>query len=456
WTPLLLTPFVLDVALVTQLLGGPNQLQLAQLSVASKGNLGVHSFNAVRRAPEQKTLRGSYLFYHTIVIISISGLKDMDRNNCAFAMLAAVAITALLAALPTQAFNSRYLLQTTPLDFPPNCNCLTNASASPFRLELLEPPAIPVQGLFKYCFSLQKYDGCSPTERCCNSTQGVYKVEFGVDATCKGILRRVTVNGRNHTAFEFNTKSSVVRVTSLNLTADDVTNTQVCLFLKSNETCSMLTNFCTTGQLACRYAIFQTDRTCCPVGVTGFFPPSGPIDIGKELPPPPPTVTPLSAPPPPPQSSFPNCSCMREASGSQYVLNPSAEVLPAGERNLTQICFTINTTSFCQDKTSPCCTVNLSKLELDANPDCATSLAYMTVDGVIRPRFFQYNPYPAIKVTNINKTFDQADGTRVCLFMKPACSTIDVLGKNKDGTITAAVFNHPSEPLNCCPVFTVR
>ncbi|GLI66784.1 hypothetical protein VaNZ11_010757 [Volvox africanus] len=383
----------------------------------------------------------------------------MARNSCVFAILA-VAIAALLAALPAQAGNSSSLPQTNGSLFPPNCNCLRNGSASPFRLELLQPSAIAIQGFFRYCFNLANVGGCSPTQRCCNSTQGVYKIELDINAACKGYLRRVTVNNTNHTAFEFNTNSAVVRVTSLNLTVDAVNNTQVCLFIKaSNESCSKLESFCTIGETACRYAIFQTDRTCCPVGVAGLLPSPPFLPMYEHPPPPPPLLPPViefTAPPPPPPSSFPNCSCDRAVTSSQYTVKPIADVSPAGDRNLTQICFTINTKASCKNSTSSCCTFTLSKLELDANPDCATALSYMSVDGVIRPRFFQYNPYPAIKITNINKTFDQADGTKVCLFMKPECNSLDELGANKDGTISAAVFNHPSEKINCCPVFTVR
>ncbi|GIL88043.1 hypothetical protein Vretifemale_16084, partial [Volvox reticuliferus] len=169
-----------------------------------------------------------------------------------------------------------------------------------------------------------------------------------------------------------------------------------------------------------------------------------------------PSPPPPSPPPPPPRSSFPNCSCIRERRSSQMFVYPDVVTSPAAERGFTQLCFTVGTLDACNSR-SRCCQFELYKAEFEADPACVGSLAYMTVDGVKRSRFFQVSPYPAIKVVNINKKFEDAEGTEICLIVKTSeCGSLLQLGAFHDGSITVSLFNKPSATdVNCCPISTV-
>ncbi|GLC60790.1 hypothetical protein PLESTB_001671300 [Pleodorina starrii] len=349
------------------------------------------------------------------------------------------------------------------MEFPPLCNCVRNSSESPFSLQL-DSIGTPT-GFFRYCFKVRQagLDSCAGAiSDCCNNDQGVNKVEFEANFDCKPVLRRVTVDGQSHTAWEFN-KLGVVRVTALNRTFTTSNGTEVCLFLRADNStsCSRIENFCTIGAQGCKYAIFQTDRSCCPVGMTAFYPPPPmpPITPGfNTIPPPPPSpgpsVVPIGAlppPPPPPRSNFPNCTCVKDMAASQLYVKSNATVFPF-EKNFTKICFQLGVKDTCSNPASPCCKYNVHKVELEADPKCAPFLSYQTVDGERRTRSFQYNPYPTIKFTGISKSFDEAEGTELCLIMKPGgCSTVKEVAGSSDGFISASVFNNPAETENCCP-----
>ncbi|GLI66785.1 hypothetical protein VaNZ11_010758 [Volvox africanus] len=186
-------------------------------------------------------------------------------------------------------------------------------------------------------------------------------------------------------------------------------------------------------------------------------PPPSPSPPSPLPPPPsPPPPSPPSPPPPPPRSSFPNCSCIREPRSSQVFVYPNVVTSPAKERGFTQLCFTVGTLDVCTSR-SRCCQFELYKAEFEADAACVGSLSYITVDGAKRSRFFQLTPYPAIKVININKSFEDAEGTEICLIVKTAdCGSLTKLGAFHDGSITVSLFNKPSATdVNCCPISTV-
>ena len=222
------------------------------------------------------------------------------------------------------------------------------------------------------------------------------------DPTCKDSLRRVTVDGALK-SFEYNVKMSVLRITNLNLSAADAASTQICLFINaSSATCPTLGDVCAGYGSACKYAIFNQDRDCCPVSLVGGVPPPptkpspppgrSPFDPAGVLPsppsplvppspsvpaipPPPSSPSPIPVPtpsspdpvpssmrPPPPEAFPPNCSCDRNPTHSPYRLDLST-LPPSG--GLNEYCFTITDTFPC-DPTKKCCVgQGVEKVELD-------------------------------------------------------------------------------------------
>ncbi|EFJ41814.1 extracellular matrix glycoprotein pherophorin-V26 [Volvox carteri f. nagariensis] len=284
---------------------------------------------------------------------------------------------------------------------------------------LLPNPEFPP----RVCFTITRSAVCEAKFQCCNGAQGVTKIEFDVVSSCRPSLQRVTVNKQPWGSYEFNGQLSVLRVTKLDLTPATAPGTQICFFLQSRTPCPNIRTLCTTGDASCTYAIFN-------------------------IPSPP--------PPPPPRPYFANCSCVRDPVKSQLFVYPDVVVVPARERGYTKMCFTIGTLDVCNSR-SRCCQFDLYKAEFEATPDCIGSLAYMTVNGVERSRFFQLTPYPAIKVTNLNKRFDDVEGTEICLVLKTSdCGSLTKLGKFRDGTLAVALFNRPdTSGVDCCPVSIV-
>ncbi|PNH07766.1 Sulfated surface glycoprotein, partial [Tetrabaena socialis] len=204
--------------------------------------------------------------------------------------------TALLCATPASAFDFQSVFglrgartlravssppppppaTTSPaLVFPPLCNCDRRPRSSPFRMALDLATSGPETGAQRYCFRVDNVGGCDPRLKCCNGQQGVEKVEFDIVAGCKSSLMKVTVGGVQR-SYEYNTKLSVLRVTNLGLTPSSAPGTEVCLFLAAKSACPGLAQLCTAGSGLCKYALFNKDRDCCPVGLLGAAPPPPP------------------------------------------------------------------------------------------------------------------------------------------------------------------------------------
>ncbi|GLI66786.1 hypothetical protein VaNZ11_010759, partial [Volvox africanus] len=208
---------------------------------------------------------------------------------------------AWLSAVPTTVADSgsgRTLMTT--YDFPPLCNCIRTLNAAPFVLRASS--ASSVAGAQRFCFRIETSSFCDPKFKCCNGNQGVSKIEIDVASTCRPSLQKVTLNGKP-TSYEFNAQLSVLRINKINAEAAKAPNTTVCLFLSDGTECNTLDTFCTIGGGVCKYALFNTAKDCCPVGLAGFTqpPPFNITPAGTHSPPPPPVV-PL---PPPPEVPVP-------------------------------------------------------------------------------------------------------------------------------------------------------
>ncbi|GIL65258.1 hypothetical protein Vafri_19064 [Volvox africanus] len=392
-----------------------------------------------------------------------------ERSSHAFAALAVI-LLAVVSILPTNlatpdVASSRRLLQSVE-EFPPNCVCERNLSSSPFRLIPSSPSTIA--GFSGYCFKIVDV-GCNSTSTCCDGKQGVMKVEFDVEPSCKSSVKRVTLDRMPYGAWEFNAALGTLRVTSLNKTAKTAPGTEICLFLSNRANCTNLGALCGN----CKYSIFNGGRDCCPVGiliasplspniVPAFSQPPAP----PASPPPPPPPSPLppspfppspsppspSPPPPPPPPAFPNCTCVREPEASRWSLSSTISTEPA-DGGLTSICVNVTTKDDC-DATSGCCAFTLHKVEFEVEPTCAGTLIAATVNGLRASRTFQTRPYPAIKVTNLARPFKVNEWLQVCILMRAPCNTVAALGSNKDNSITVGLFSSPGSTPSCCPIYT--
>ena len=98
-----------------------------------------------------------------------------------------------------------------------------------------------------------------------------------------------------------------------------------------------------------------------------------------------------------------------------------------------------------------------AQVEIETKSTCYGSLSYSTVDGTKKPPFFQQKPNPVIKVNNINKSFKDAPGTRVCVVLKAPCNDMVKLCPPGNGQCLYGIFNNPAQQrAPCCPlgVFT--
>ncbi|GIL65259.1 hypothetical protein Vafri_19064 [Volvox africanus] len=391
----------------------------------------------------------------------------------------ALLLLLIVSVAALDASSGRRLLQTTT-EFPPNCNCDRNATNSPYRLALSNMSTIP--GFSVYCFKIVDI-GCNSTSKCCVENQGVMKVEYNVEPSCKSSVKRVTLDRVPHGAWEFNAALGTLRVTSLNKTAKTAPGTEICLFLSNRANCTNLGALCSGNDGPCQYAIFDSGRDCCPVQtfdtdvqpppdnfpiVPAFRQPDPPSpSLPPPPPPPPPPPSPLppspfppspsppspSPPPPPPPPAFPNCTCVREPEASRWSLSSTISTEPA-DGGLTSICVNVTTKDDC-DAMSGCCAFTLHKVEFEVEPTCAGTLIAATVNGLRASRTFQTRPYPAIKVTNLARPFKVNEWLQVCILMRAPCNTVAALGSSGGNTIPVGLFSSPGSTPICCPIYTL-
>ncbi|GIL88033.1 hypothetical protein Vretimale_6377 [Volvox reticuliferus] len=341
--------------------------------------------------------------------------------------------------------------------FPPLSNCERNAAKSPFRL-FLDAAASrpdPSTNLQRFCFRISTTaNPCNPKTKCCDasSARTVSKVEFDVVAACKESLRQVTINGQP-ASYEYDTTMSVLRVTGLN--AADAEGMLVCVALDATSACPSLSQFCTrpngdvaaTAESTCRYAIFNSDRSCCPVAAV---PTALPLLTSTAM------TSDLPAAANALRSGFPYCQCQRDAADSRLFATASSNVTVTSN-GLTRICFDVGLREACPNPASKCCEFTLYKMELEVDHVCAEALAFTTIDGVQRVRYFQTAPHAAIKIVNLDKPISEAKGTQVCLFLRPECNTLTKLCSFHDGSCTVGLFSRPGGgEANCCPLSSVR
>ncbi|GIL88046.1 hypothetical protein Vretifemale_16098, partial [Volvox reticuliferus] len=211
-----------------------------------------------------------------------------------FAALAIAALSAIPASVAVSG-SGRKLMAT--YEFPPLCNCIRSLNAAPFVLRASS--ASSVVGAQRYCFRIEKSSFCDAKFKCCNGEQVISKIEIDVEPSCRPALLRVTLNGKP-ASYEFNAQLGVLRLKKINANATTALNTNFCLFLADDSICDTLDTFCAIGGGACKYALFNADKDCCPVGITGLVPPP-PLDLkpaAAHSPPPAPVMPPPLDPPP--------------------------------------------------------------------------------------------------------------------------------------------------------------
>jgi hypothetical protein len=91
-------------------------------------------------------------------------------------------------------------------------------------------------------------------------------------------------------------------------------------------------------------------------------------------------------------------------------------------------------------------------VEFAVNPSCTGALAYTTLDGLSKAPFLQRTP-PVLRVTNFVRTSAAANGTEICLVLRPPCMTLGTLCPG--GVCKYAIFDGRSSKTKCCPVGAV-
>jgi hypothetical protein len=139
-----------------------------------------------------------------------------------------------------------------PYTIFPFCECDHNGINSPYWLS--QP--IVTYGEFsnEYCFKIQQSSYCNVKSNCCN--MNIYKIDFAVKNTCYGSVLKTYVNGtRIYPTFD----------TSFKFHVSDI-NVNICMVL--GKPCNTFSKLCTTNSENCKYAIFNSQQTCCPVRTT--------------------------------------------------------------------------------------------------------------------------------------------------------------------------------------------
>ena len=147
----------------------------------------------------------------------------------------------------------------------------------------------------KTCLDNSKYN-------CCNSfTQFVNKFIISTNNNCNKSIRSVTSNGiKKAGGVFFDTYDvngnpnlySQLRITNLGYNKN-ITNNTICITVSSP--CNSLESFC-NGE--CKFALFNTEHTCCPTCDFNYAPSLAPSSFNSLPPPPPRSPPPPSSPPP--------------------------------------------------------------------------------------------------------------------------------------------------------------
>ncbi|KAG1664333.1 hypothetical protein FOA52_011647 [Chlamydomonas sp. UWO 241] len=221
---------------------------------------------------------------------------------------------------------------------------------------------------------------------------------------------------------------------------------QAAAFARFNLTCGDALTFKSNCGLP------ATARPFCPPPLLPPLPPLAPGAVSPPLPgPPPPSPPPPPPPRPPPpfQFAWPECECEKRPDSSPlYLTLPNVSTSPTGGN---MFCFEIARAGC--PVANPCCVQDVFKIEFDVNPSCFGSIEYAIVDGRRQAAVAQWTPYEALKINRIDKTFDDAAGTSICIALRPgaACATAEAVCGN--AWCTYSIFSTPDGGnWKCCPV----
>eukprot|EP00798_Chlamydomonas_sp_ICE-L_P025265 gene25264-10916_t len=296
------------------------------------------------------------------------------------------------------------------------------ATCSSFTKALFNP------GPSTTCFVFSS-KSCEASSTCCNEpTVNLQQVDFELGSEeCRGSVSNIFMgSGPQQPVYVDGAGGAptVLRVDTSSLsTATNPTGAVFCINLSPSSACPRMVDFCGTDECKTKLVGAPTGDIQCTLLVpsanpNGDYPP---LDN-------PPVVDAYNPPPTPPREGFPYASCDRFQSKSNYKLSsPTEGVDPRGMR---MYCFDI---------------------ELEINDGCYGSLAYTTVDGYQKAPFLQREP-PSIRITRILKGANYANGTEICIILRPPCGDLPTLCAGS--SCKYAIINDPRtpSPSRCCPV----
>ncbi|KXZ52366.1 hypothetical protein GPECTOR_10phG3 [Gonium pectorale] len=392
----------------------------------------------------------------------------------------------------------------------PFCRCDARMRASPYRLKVDSNITYGGQSwlCFKVTVNLASATLCNVTgptrPKCCD--EDMAKIEFNIDAQCvKDTNNALLFYGVNTTILG-KTYSPVVTVISGDVDKDDsskavlrissselkmpqavasemtkrIGGVPVCFNVRRNRQCATLQDYFKNPQAYAQYAIFNSDKKCCPTGVTGSTnippgpvtqsPPPPLVPVAQKPPSPPSPAPPAVSPPPPPPRApggpFPYCNCdTRSGSSNPWRATIANKTMVTtsgrtGERVCLRLFIDADASRACNALPATafkCCKTPLHKIELRAdNTNCKSSVGpgQLTGHGKDVPVTWDSST-PVLKFTNLAIPIERAAAGPVFLcfqFKGPSCTRLTDMCTN--GICRAAVFESASN--TCCPPFDVK
>lgn len=152
----------------------------------------------------------------------------------------------------------------------------------------------------------------------------------------------------------------------------------------------------------------------CEWKCTEYPDPPEPLPPSPESPPPSPLLADQFIKPP---AGFPYCKCAHKAPSKMSLSRTTYD------NTTNTYCFKLKVASTCVNKTSPCCSMPLEKIEFKVNDQCYGSHAFTTLNNAYKPPSMQKSP-GLIRVSQLNLTQAKAKNMKVCITLKEPCTTL--------------------------------
>eukprot|EP00798_Chlamydomonas_sp_ICE-L_P010310 gene10310-8241_t len=353
-------------------------------------------------------------------------LQVAMRSNAIVTLALLMGVAAVSAS---SAVSNRNLLQDTYNSFP-FCKCEELPKNDPIRLGYTGVG--PSGGETWVQFFIKLVD-IPPTSSKCKDAD-LYKVEFRVAPNSKGCSTKALVGDlqRAATYEDLGGGRAIMRVSQLSISQTDISNAGeegIPLWINLVDGCTIIDYYGPTF----KYAMFNTEKDCCPVAIIPMTPPPAGFLPGP------------SAAGPPPPSAFPFCPCITNPAASPWRVSlESKRPIPGGERIVLKLYV---------DTAASAAQVTMNKLEFNLQEASVVDMyrghiKRVTIGGRGITSVYWQNNVPTVKFTMLNLSFEDGLGDGVELVFDVASTTLsDLCG----GPCQYAAYDHNGNT-GLCPI----